>query len=108
MKTYNYQVTEDVLEIIERAGNRSEDIRGARVVTSDYLLAAIIESDKNKLGKYLVQSGHFDAEDDFYADLLEDYYCEKEFVETIKPRKKKEIKNNVYSKEVDEIIRLEM
>ena len=105
MKTYNYQVTEDVLEIIERAGNRSEDIRGARVVTSDYLLAAIIESDKNKLGKYLVQSGHFDAEDDFYADLLEDYYCEKEFVETIKPRKKKEIKNNVYSKEVDEIIR---
>lgn len=104
MKTYNYQVTEDVLEVIERAANRSEDIRDVRVVTSDYLLAAIIESNKNKLGKYLVQNGYFDAGDNFYADLLEDYYCEKEFIKTINPRKKRETKN-VYSKEVDEIIR---
>lgn len=102
MKTYNYQVTEDVLEIIERAGERSEKIRKVRAITSEYLLAAIIESDKNKLGKYLRENGYLDEEDDFYFDLLENYYCEKEFIKTIRPEKKNKI---VYSKEVKKIIR---
>lgn len=108
MKTYNYQVTEDVLEIIEKAGNRSEDIRKARVITSEYLLAAIIESDKNVLGKYLMQNGYFDKGDNFSADLIEEYYCAKEFIETILSQKKETNSSKaktMYSKEVDEIIR---
>ena len=48
MKT---NVNEEVQAFIERAVNRSVKIRDEKVLTSDYLLATIIESEKNKLGK---------------------------------------------------------
>ena len=101
MKT---NVNEEVQAFIERAVNRSVKIRDEKVLTSDYLLATIIESEKNKLGKYLMQNGYFDKGDNFYGDLLEDYCLEKEFIETINPRKKRK-KEIVYSKEVREVMK---
>lgn len=101
MKT---NVNEEVQAFIERAVNRSVKIRDEKVLTSDYLLATIIESEKNKLGKYLMQKGYFDKGDNFYDDLLEDYCLEKEFIETINPRKKRK-KEIVYSKEVREVMK---
>ena len=83
MKTYNFQITEDVRKIIEEAACRGETIRNIRVVTSEYLMAEIIESDQNKLGQYLMQCGYFDKGDCFDADFIEEYLAEKEFIETI-------------------------
>lgn len=98
MKT-NFEMTFRIKQYLQDAAERSNEVRGIRVVTSDYLLLCVIEDETNELAKYLFRKGIFP--EDFENDLFLGHAINQEVLDNFY---QVNLKETIYSEEVKEIL----